>query len=55
MRVEDVRVQGAGWAKQHAMPCHHARAEALHASIEAAGIGENQKGVLFRTSHRAGR
>ncbi len=58
MRVEDVRVQGAGWelrlhekgGKQHAMPCHHALAEALHAYIEAARIGADRKGVLFRTS-----
>jgi hypothetical protein len=29
---------GANQAKQHAMPCHHALAEALHAYIDAAGI-----------------
>jgi hypothetical protein len=29
---------GANQAKQHAMPCHHALAEALHAYINAAGI-----------------
>ncbi len=58
MRVEDVRVQGAGWelrlhekgGKQHAMPCHHALAEALHVYIEAVGIGADRKGFLFRTS-----
>ena len=58
MRVEDVRSQGAGWelrlhekgGKQHAMPCHHALAEVLHAYIEAAGIAEDRKGFLFRTS-----
>jgi site-specific recombinase XerD len=58
MRVEDVRVQGAGWelrlhekgGKQHAMPCHHALAEALHAYIEIAGIADDRKGFLFRTS-----
>ena len=32
------------------MPCHHALAEALHAYIEAAGIGADRKGPLFRTS-----
>jgi hypothetical protein len=45
MKVEDLRPRGAGWTirlhekggKQHAMPCHHALAEALHAYINAAG------------------
>ena len=32
------------------MPCHHALAEALHAYINAAGIAEDRKGFLFRTS-----
>ncbi len=58
MRVADVRAHGAGWelclhkkgGKQHAMPCHHALAEALHAYIEAAGIGTDRTGMLFRTS-----
>jgi site-specific recombinase XerD len=58
MKVEDLRPRGAGWAvrlhekggKQHSMPCHHALAEALHAYINAAGIAEDRKGVLFRTS-----
>jgi site-specific recombinase XerD len=39
MKVEDLRPRGAGWTvrlhekggKQHAMPCHHSLAEALHA------------------------
>lgn len=39
MNVEDLQPQGAGWmawfhekgGKQHAMPCHHALAEALRA------------------------
>jgi site-specific recombinase XerD len=60
MKVDDLRPQGAGWrlrlhekgGKHHAMPCHHALAEALHAYIAAAGIGEDKKGVLFRTSPR---
>ena len=34
------------------MPCHHALAEALHAYIDAAGIAEDRKGWLFRTSPR---
>jgi site-specific recombinase XerD len=58
MKVEDLRPQGAGWrlrlhekgGKHHAMPCHHAPAEALHAYIAAAGIAEDRKGFLFRTS-----
>jgi site-specific recombinase XerD len=60
MKVEDLRPQGAGWrvrlhekgGKQHEMPCHHALAEALHAYIAAAGIAEDRKGWLFRTSPR---
>jgi integrase len=36
--------------KHHLMPCHHALAEALHAYIAAAGIAEDRKGCLFRTS-----
>src|SRR5882724_683532 len=59
MKVEDLRPQGAGWriqlhekgGKQHAMPCHHSLAESLHAYI-AAGIAEDRKGFLFRTSPR---
>jgi site-specific recombinase XerC len=62
MKVEDLRPQGAGWriqlhekgGKEHAMPCHHALAEALRAYIDAAGIAEDRKGWLFRTSPRPG-
>ena len=58
MKVEDLRPRGAAWVlrlhekggKQHAMPCHHAAAEALHAYIAAAGIADDKKGWLFRTS-----
>ena len=58
MKVEDLRPQGAGWqvqlhekgGKQHAIPCHHALAEALHLYIDAAGVAEEQKSWLFRTS-----
>lgn len=63
MKVEDLRPKGAGWqirlhekgGKEHAMPCHHALAEALRAYIDAAGIAEDRKGYLFRTSrgHKA--
>lgn len=58
MKVEDLRPQGASWrlrlhekgGKHHTMPCHHTLAEALHAYIAAAGIAEERKGFLFRTS-----
>jgi site-specific recombinase XerD len=58
MKVEDLRARGAAWSirlhekggKLHMMPCHHALAEALHAYINAAGIAEDRKGFLFRTS-----
>jgi integrase len=60
MKVEDLRPQGAGWrvrlaekgGKLHEMPYHHALAEALHSYIAAAGIAEDRKGWLFRTSPR---
>jgi site-specific recombinase XerD len=60
MKVEDLRSKGAGWqiqlhekgGKEHAMPCHHVLAEALRAYIDAAGIAEDRKGWLFRTSPR---
>jgi site-specific recombinase XerD len=58
MKVEDLRPMGAGWeirlhekgGKHHVMPCHHALAEALRTYIDAAGIAEDRKGFLFRTS-----
>jgi site-specific recombinase XerD len=58
MQVEDLRPKGAGWqvrlhekgGKHHVMPCHHALAETLRAYINAAGIAEDRKGFLFRTS-----
>jgi integrase len=58
MRVDDLQSKGSGWlirlhekgGKQHMMPCHHALAEALHAYIAGAGIAEDRKGFLFRTS-----
>jgi len=62
LRVEDVRPQGAGWVlrlhekggKHHVMPCHHALAEAVHAYLQAAGIGEERKGWLFRSAKGRG-
>src|ERR1700719_1024728 len=58
MKVEDLRPQNAGWqillyekgGKEHAMPCHHVLANELHAYIAAAGIADDRKGWLFRTS-----
>jgi site-specific recombinase XerD len=58
MRVEDLQPKGSGWlirlhekgGKQHAMPCHHSLAEHLHAYIAAAGIADDKKAWLFRTS-----
>lgn len=58
MRVEDLQSRGSSWiirlqekgGKQHAMPCHHALAAALHAYIAAAGISDQRKGALFRTA-----
>src|ERR1700690_3005235 len=62
MKVEDLRPRGAGWTvrlhakggKQHSMPCHHALAEALRAYIDGAGIAEDRKGWLFRSSRGHG-
>jgi site-specific recombinase XerD len=60
VRVEDLQPKGSGWlirlhekgGKQHSMPCHHSLAEHMHAYIVAAGIAEDRKGWLFRTSPR---
>lgn len=58
MKIEDVRPQGAGWeillhekgGKEHTMACHHELAALLHAYMTAAGIADDRKGWLFRTS-----
>jgi integrase/recombinase XerD len=58
MKVEDLRPKDASWqivlhekgGKHHVMPCHHSLAEALRAYIDAAGIAEDRKEFLFRTS-----
>ena len=58
MKVEDLRPDGTGWqihlhekgGKEHKMPCHHALSEMLHAYVAAAGIADDRKGWLFRTS-----
>jgi hypothetical protein len=52
--------RGVGWTlhphetcgKQHAMPCHHALAEALGACIDTGGTVADRKGWLFRTGAR---
>jgi site-specific recombinase XerD len=58
MKIEDVYVQKRRtWVrlhekggKRHEMPCHHNLEKYLHAYIEAAGIGENPKNLLFPTA-----
>jgi integrase len=58
LKVEDLRPAGTGWqihlhekgGKEHKMPCHHALSEMLHAYVAAAGIADDRKGWLFRTS-----
>jgi site-specific recombinase XerD len=58
MKVDDLRPRGAAWmirlhekgGKEHTMPCHHSLAETLHAYIAAAGMAEEKKAPLFRSS-----
>jgi site-specific recombinase XerD len=60
MKVEDVYVQQRRlWVrlhekggKRHEMPCHHNLETYLHEYIEAAGLGGDLKGPLFRTIGR---
>jgi site-specific recombinase XerD len=60
LKVEDLRSNGTGWqihlhekgGKEHKMPCHHALAEMLRVYVATAGIAEDRKGWLFRTSPR---
>jgi site-specific recombinase XerD len=60
MKVEDVYIQRRRlWVrlhekggKRHEMPCHHNLETYLHAYIEAAGLGGDLKGPLFRTIGR---
>ena len=57
MRSEDVYVQGRRtWVrlhekggKRHEMPCHHSLDTYLAEYIEAAGVGDDPKGWLFRS------
>ena len=60
MRIGDYYPVGKRWwvrlhekgGKEHEMPVHHTLQEWLDAYLEAAGIGEDRKGVLFRTADR---
>ncbi len=62
MRVEDFFVQGRrGWVrlhekggKEHEMPTHHNLDRYLEEYMAAAGIGQDKKGPLFRTSRGRG-
>jgi len=59
MRVEDYFPQGKRWwlrlhekgGKHHEIPVHHTLEEYLDRYIEAAGIGKEPKGPLFRASN----
>jgi integrase len=59
MRVEDYFIQGRrGWVmlhekggKEHEMPTHHNLDAYLEEYIAVAGIGEDRKGWLFRTTN----
>jgi integrase len=61
MRVEDVYQQNRRiWVrlhekggKQHAMPCHHNLETYLHEYLDAAGLADDQKAMLFQTYSRA--
>ena len=58
MRVEDYFPQGKRWwlrlhekgGKNHEMPVHHTLEAYLDAYVQAAGIGEDKKGPLFRAA-----
>jgi integrase len=60
MRVEDYFQSGKRWhvrlhekgGKRHELPCHHNAEEYLDAYIEAAKIGSDKKGPLFRSVDR---
>lgn len=60
MRVEDYFPTGKRWwfrlhekgGKRHEVPAHHNAEEYLDAYLEAAGIGDDKKGPLFRTIGR---
>jgi integrase len=58
MRVEDYFPQGKRWwlrlhekgGKHHEMPVHHSLEADLDAYLQAAGIGDDKKGWLFRAA-----
>lgn len=58
MRVEDFYANGRRWwirlhekgGKHHELPAHHNLEAWLHSYIEAAGIGDDRKGWLFRSA-----
>ena len=60
MNVEDYYPQGKRWwvsrhekgGKQHAMPCHHNLETYLHEYIDAAGLANDPKALLFQTYSR---
>ena len=64
MRIGDYYPVGKRWwvrlrekgGKEHTMPVHHSLQDWLDAYLDAAGIGEDAKGMLFRTAEgRTGR
>ena len=60
MRVEDYYPEGKRWwlrlhekgGKRHEMPCHHKLEAYLDAYLEAAGLGDDKRGPLFRPALR---
>jgi uncharacterized protein (DUF2336 family) len=46
-----VRLHEKG-GKEHTMPAHHSLQDWLDAYLEAAGIAEDRKGMLFRTAEK---
>ncbi len=60
MKMEDYYQNGKRWwirlhekgGKRHEVPCHHLLEEYLDAYIAKAGIGEENKGPVFRTADR---
>lgn len=58
MRVEDFHPVGRRWwvrlhekgGKHHELPAHHNLEAWLHAYVEAAGIGDDRRGPLFRAA-----
>ena len=63
MNVEDFFQAGRKWklrlhekgGKYHEVMAHHSAEEYLHAYVDAAGIGEDKKSPLFRTTEGTSR